>query len=102
MRPGDFSPGNAPSGCSRRSPADDASMRPGDFSPGNYMSRRLDTIWRVNTASMRPGDFSPGNCEYHPGVDRRRHAGFNEAGGFLPRKRAPAMARLAPRRQALQ
>ena len=45
----------------------------------------------ATTASMRPGDFSPGNKQ----VDRQRaelrlQTGFNEAGGFLPRKpRAP-------------
>ena len=36
---------------------------------------------------MRPGDFSPGNpFGAHP-VQRVEHS-FNEAGGFLPRKRA--------------
>ena len=33
---------------------------------------------------MRPGDFSPGNSP--SGCLRRASAGFNEAGGFLPRK----------------
>ena len=42
---------------------------------------------------MRPGDFSPGNVE---GKHRMRSlSGFNEAGGFLPRKRRGA--RSSPR-----
>ena len=41
---------------------------------------------------MRPGDFSPGNLQ---GLLRSwgRLPGFNEAGGFLPRK---LMARQTP------
>ena len=36
---------------------------------------------------MRPGDFSPGNVDLE--FARLDHAlGFNEAGGFLPRKRS--------------
>ena len=38
-------------------------------------------------ASMRPGDFSPGNRPPRLTPPRRERAGgFNEAGGFLPRK----------------
>ena len=34
---------------------------------------------------MRPEDFSPGNPESAAGP-RQESLGFNEAGGFLPRK----------------
>ena len=86
MRPGDFSPGNQITVRERLSEAARASMRPGDFSPGN--SQASDNFWSFARASMRPGDFSPGNpCrDDHGRVERR---GFNEAGGFLPRKPRP-------------
>ena len=35
---------------------------------------------------MRPEDFSPGNVR-HVGGEGARLGRFNEAGGFLPRKR---------------
>ena len=35
---------------------------------------------------MRPGDFSPGNRHRGAGAGRPAAGGFNEAGGFLPRK----------------
>ena len=37
---------------------------------------------------MRPGDFSPGNKVLNLS-SRRVKMSFNEAGGFLPRKRYP-------------
>ena len=37
---------------------------------------------------MRPGDFSPGNAMPSPAACTPATAGFNEAGGFLPRKLA--------------
>ena len=38
-------------------------------------------------ASMRPEDFSPGNIDSeHDLMDLEVSGGFNEAGGFLPRK----------------
>ena len=37
---------------------------------------------------MRPGDFSPGNAVCGRRCDPRMTDCFNEAGGFLPRKRA--------------
>ena len=65
-----------------------ASMRPGDFSPGNLPTiKYLKRFWEM--ASMRPGDFSPGNSQISSsdhGCGSER--GFNEAGGFLPRKHA--------------
>ena len=36
---------------------------------------------------MRPEDFSPGNVKSTRQVRLATHSGFNEAGGFLPRKR---------------
>ena len=36
---------------------------------------------------MRPGDFSPGNGAPRPATYDLGLLGFNEAGGFLPRKR---------------
>ena len=63
-------------------------MRPGDFSPGNEDVKKKNTLTAAS-ASMRPGDFSPGNRERDGG--RRalsQRTGFNEAGGFLPRKPA--------------
>ena len=35
---------------------------------------------------MRPEDFSPGNRRGGHARENGRHSGFNEAGGFLPRK----------------
>ena len=59
-------------------------MRPGDFSPGNLRRRRGRRL--AGRASMRPGDFSPGNLPASRGY-YVANCGFNEAGGFLPRKR---------------
>ena len=39
---------------------------------------------------MRPGDFSPGNVPPHLHHPLAR-LGFNEAGGFLPRKQVAAI-----------
>ena len=36
---------------------------------------------------MRPGDFSPGNFHVSQHIAYTNLEGFNEAGGFLPRKR---------------
>ena len=42
-------------------------------------------------ASMRPGDFSPGNtCRSRSTRGETWRTRFNEAGGFLPRKRPSA------------
>ena len=62
----------------------DASMRPEDFSPGGS-HHHAGMEHGQHHASMRPEDFSPG------GVAPRFCAcqaslGFNEAGGFLPRR----------------
>ena len=38
---------------------------------------------------MRPGDFSPGNTAAMARRPARASTRFNEAGGFLPRKRVP-------------
>ena len=86
MRPGDFSPGNsyqafrtfAARMCG-------ASMRPGDFSPGNFHHVLVDFCYAFR-ASMRPGDFSPGNTVSSRQTILVDCQGFNEAGGFLPRK----------------
>ena len=43
---------------------------------------------------MRPGDFSPGNGSAVAPTSARAWRCFNEAGGFLPRKR-PAAGRRA-------
>ena len=59
-------------------------MRPEDFSPGNK-STMLTWLDSGIIASMRPEDFSPGNRIRNGNVDSS-HQGFNEAGGFLPRK----------------
>ena len=93
MRPEDFSPGNLSLRQRwRREWHCLASMRPEDFSPGNCRYR-LSVSAFSEVASMRPEDFSPGNMRTplraHLAVDRR----FNEAGGFLPRKRDPVGAR---------
>ena len=63
-------------------------MRPEDFSPGNPQHRGPDArLGCLHVASMRPEDFSPGNTTA-PGSSRPRPTScFNEAGGFLPRKR---------------
>ena len=60
-------------------------MRPGDFSPGNGL-HSISPLHRSRIASMRPGDFSPGNLPMDD-VDEVPPSCFNEAGGFLPRKR---------------
>ena len=113
MRPGDFSPGNIVGELGRQPRAFlDASMRPGDFSPGNrlrldegaqrqpvpcfneaggFLPRKLVTpareVYLATGASMRPGDFSPGNTtEPRKSMSKSNELGFNEAGGFLPRK----------------
>ena len=49
---------------------------------------------------MRPGDFSPGNSASCGAAGMAAQPCFNEAGGFLPRKRALAAAALADQRQA--
>ena len=41
---------------------------------------------------MRPGDFSPGNRVEGEQALKLMRAGFNEAGGFLPRKPACEVA----------
>ena len=126
MRPEDFSPGNA--WCLYLWAIDRmwASMRPEDFSPGNPLTRGPITS-RHNEASMRPEDFSPGNPEpgrmirpmskkasmrpeeFSPGNHERRTTPlpgglcFNEAGGFLPRKRRrPRQSRAGEPDQRLQ
>ena len=59
-------------------------MRPGDFSPGNVDVARVGARHQY-PASMRPGDFSPGNLPSWA-ITFLPVLGFNEAGGFLPRK----------------
>ena len=86
MRPGDFSPGNSIEIAAISENIHRASMRPGDFSPGNWAARRVSSPTRCSLASMRPGDFSPGNAGADACDRTHAHAGFNEAGGFLPRK----------------
>ena len=88
MRPEDFSPGNMEwyghvSQCCAC-----ASMRPEDFSPGNAGQGCSDPDL-LQEASMRPEDFSPGNISGTHTIQRYRN-GFNEAGGFLPRKHQTA------------
>ena len=59
-------------------------MRPEDFSPGNTVTVFVVSM-PAGYASMRPEDFSPGNyCSMEENMIER--SGFNEAGGFLPRK----------------
>ena len=117
MRPGDFSPGNRTGQATvlstevrfneaggflprkRYRPAmfgrnRIASMRPGDFSPGNPAPRPRASL-PPRRASMRPGDFSPGNIVCTPLVISR-WVGFNEAGGFLPRKLRDMVAKITP------
>ena len=84
MRPGDFSPGNEVVRLGLGF-FEGASMRPGDFSPGNVLAPLHDVSLGPGGASMRPGDFSPGNFTVET-IIVSRHQGFNEAGGFLPRK----------------
>ena len=45
------------------------------------------TTWAFLAASMRPGDFSPGNVALMIEPGPAGTSRFNEAGGFLPRKR---------------
>ena len=88
MRPGDFSPGNQGLPEQVTAGAGDASMRPGDFSPGNLRHQRrhmTDREKRFNEA----GGFLP-RKRLGTGRRRSRERGFNEAGGFLPRKLTPA------------
>ena len=70
-----------------------ASMRPGDFSPGNTLtfSPSFESIG-FNEA----GGFLPRKRERHAARCTRPQAvtGFNEAGGFLPRKRQRLPARI--------
>ena len=66
-------------------------MRPEDFSPGNLERRRHER--RGTQASMRPEDFSPGNADVCQRVQSAALHSFNEAGGFLPRKRLDTAAR---------
>ena len=49
---------------------------------------------------MRPEDFSPGNAAGAAGARLRSAAGFNEAGGFLPRKPAGDHPRRPPHERA--
>ena len=69
-------------------------MRPGDFSPGNQVWELDSTV--LDHASMRPGDFSPGNMPSWSGGMVMLGCGFNEAGGFLPRKRCARPTRRSP------
>ena len=120
MRPGDSSPGNAQMQKDTESLAALASMRPGDSSPGNvcevspdpacscfneaggFLPRKLAVAEVVGVApghalaSMRPGDFSPGNPRHGRVRSTAYRKCFNEAGGFLPRKRGRRRAQ--PRR----
>ena len=73
-------------------------MRPGDFSPGNAEAFKA-AFNELGAASMRPGDFSPGNAETTRTLPAEAvRTSFNEAGGFLPRKRwiANALERNVP------
>ena len=85
MRPEDFSPGNMYADSLVLIISPSASMRPEDFSPGNLDAGGYQTL-DVERASMRPEDFSPGNPAPRP-APARSASRFNEAGGFLPRKR---------------
>ena len=85
MRPGDFSPGNVTNEAPLSRELNLASMRPGDFSPGNTCETSHAHGSSIG-ASMRPGDFSPGNSLSDLATYLILSKGFNEAGGFLPRK----------------
>ena len=52
------------------------------------MSAYLAQVGPEGQASMRPGDFSPGNAGTKTLPSLSSLPGFNEAGGFLPRKQS--------------
>ena len=60
---------------------------------GGFLPRKLAVAEVVGVApghalaSMRPGDFSPGNPRHGRVRSTAYRKCFNEAGGFLPRKR---------------
>ena len=60
-------------------------MRPGDFSPGNAASR-LAYVTKAIARFNEAGGFLPRKRRRAYGMRVRHRSSFNEAGGFLPRK----------------
>ena len=76
-------------------------MRPGDFSPGNLDSTPV-LQYPGETGFNEAGGFLPRKPTLRdPGEQRPQQTGFNEAGGFLPRK-LDANAEASPTRSMLQ
>ena len=100
MRPEDFSPGNAEHRGEGVRAGEQASMRPEDFSPGNPDTDQSSSM-STDGASMRPEDFSPGNTHRNP-LQPPASPGFNEAGGFLPRKHRTTPVSMIPTGTGLQ
>ena len=64
-----------------------ASMRPRGITRGNVRRARQSEI--ALHASMRPRGITRGNRPRRRGEQQGCRAGFNEAAGYYPRKRAP-------------